>query len=113
MRSPALRGTGSRFAGDERLVHAARARDDDSVDGDALSGADDDGLAGHEGCDGGFDLNAIAQYACGLRLQRGEGAERVERAALGAGMEPVAQQKEAEDEQHGVVVNVWMQAVLR
>ena len=104
---------GDRLTGDEGFVDAAGAGEDDSVDRDAFAGANDDGFAGDEGCDGSFDLDAIADYMCGLRLQSGEGAESVEGAACGAGLEPVAEQQEAEDEQHGVVVDVGVQAVLR
>ena len=68
---------------------------------------------GDEGCDGSFDLDAVADYMCGLRLQSGEGVESVEGAACGARLEPIAEQQEAKDKQHGVVVDVGMQAVLR
>ena len=104
---------GERLAGDERFIDAAGAGEDDSVDRDAFAGANDDGFAGDEGCDGSFDLDAIADYMCGLRLQSGEGAESVERAACGARLEPIAEQQEAKDQQDGVVVDVGMQAVLR
>jgi hypothetical protein len=37
--------------------------------------------------------------------------QRVEGAAFGAGIEPAAKEQEAEDEQHGVVVDVGLESI--
>lgn len=104
---------GDRLTGDQRFIDAAGAGDNDAVDRDAFAGASDYGFAGDKGCDRSFDFDAVADHMRGLRLQCGEGAEGVEGAARGARLQPIAEQQEAKDEQHGVVVDVGVQAVLR
>ena len=47
-----------------------------------------------------------------LRLQLGESMQCVERPPLRTRIEPVAQQKETENQQDGVVIDVWIETVL-
>jgi hypothetical protein len=102
---------GGGLAGKERFVDTGGAGEDEAVDGDALAGAQQNVVAGMEFGDGEFGFDTVAEDAGGGRDKLGEGGEGGLRAALGASVQPGAQQEEGEDEVDRFEVHVGGEAV--
>ena len=92
------------LAGEHRLVDRRGAVDDDAVGGDLLAGPDDEEVADRELVDGDEHLDAVAQHAGLLRAELEQRADRLARAALGAGLEEAAEQDQRRD--HGADLEV-------
>ncbi len=101
-RSPGPTSTGHGLAGEHRLVHGAAALDDDAVGGDGLARADDEQVAAGELRDRDALLaggaGAVAEHRDVLGAQVEQGPQGGAGAALGAGLEPAADEHGGRDD---------------
>ena len=104
----ALRG-GDRLAGEHRLVDRGHALDHDAVDRHLVAGTDAQQVAGDDERELDVLLEVAANAAGGRRLQADEAADRPGRAALGAGLEPLPEQDQAQDDRRRVEVGLGVQ----
>ena len=104
--SPARLLDRDRLAGEHRLVDRRRAVDDDAVDRHPLAGAHPQQVADDDLADRHVALATVAQDACCRRPQLEQAAHGTRRLALGACLEPSAEQDEADDHRGGVEIRL-------
>jgi hypothetical protein len=94
------------FAGEEAAVQFRGAVEDDPVDGHPRAGADEDGVSGGDGGDGGFDFRAVDEEDRAGDFEGGQFLGR--RAGNGAGAVVEVAAEEQEERQHhgGVEIGV-------
>ena len=93
----ALRGR-DRLAGEHRLVDGGHALDHDAVDRHLVAGPDPQEVARDDDREVHVLLDPVADAPGGGRLEAHEAPDRPGRAALRAGLEPLPQQDQAEDD---------------
>jgi hypothetical protein len=98
------------LAGDERLVDVAAAFAHLAVDRHALAGTNDHQVAHRNGSERHVDVASIAAYQRALGAQRVQGADRLGGLALGARLEPLAEQDQGDQRGRGLEVKVSARA---
>ena len=94
---------GQRLAGEHRRVDRGTTFDDTRVDRDALTGTDEDAVAGDEFCD--RDLAPVGERR-GPRAEFEELRDGLRGAALGAMLEPTSEEDGRDDRGRGLEVDV-------
>ena len=88
------------------------ALDEDAVDRDLLARPDAQQVAGLDGLERHVRLDVAGDDPSGRRLQADEPPDRAGRLALGPGLQPAAEQDEADDERGRVEVRLGLAAGL-
>ena len=91
---------------------ALDALDEHAVDRDLVAGPDAQQVARHDDRQLDVLLDAVAQPPGGRRLEPDEAPDRAGRAALRAGLEPPAEQDQADDDRRAVEVRLGVEARL-
>ncbi len=96
----------SGFAGEHRLVDCCAAFEDRRVNREALARQDENAVAGANLIERNDGLDAVDDATRCYWLHAGERIKRGERAPFGSRFERLAQQKKAENQEDGVVVDL-------
>ncbi len=97
-------GDRQRLTGEHRLVDAAAAVHDDTVDRHLLTGSDAHEVAGSDSFDGHVQLDVTVDAPSGARTQSHQGGDRATGLRLGTCLHPAAGEDEADD--HGRRIEV-------